>query len=87
MNKSLAPHETTGNASPGRDPSLDDLRTSVMDVVEIHNQMIQRLLNDETDLMALAEFLDDVGNRYLDFSEQISAHHSRLNIRRIAESL
>jgi hypothetical protein len=55
---------------------FDMTTLSLRDVLAIHQMMFDRLLVDE-DLFAreLAELLEDVANRYLDLSEEISTRY------------
>jgi hypothetical protein len=51
-------------------------RKDLRRVVSIHTAMFQKLLFQEEELpLELADLFEDVGNRYLDISEQISALH------------
>lgn len=52
------------------------LQKELRRVVRIHMAMFEKLLaKDERPPLALAELFEDVGNRYLDISDQITEMH------------
>ena len=51
-------------------------------IVSIHTVMFQKLLNEGEGLsLELAALFEDVGNRYLDISEQITERHRTRQLR------
>ena len=46
------------------------------DLFEIHHATLRKLTDGEKEFaMQLAEFLEDIANRYLDISEEIQSHY------------
>ena len=47
-------------------------------ITESHAVLLDKLLSDKTTLsLTLCEMFEDIGNRYIDLAEQISAMHNK----------
>lgn len=57
-------------------------------VTAIHYETIKRILSyDELHPLELAEFFEDVGNRFIDFSEEMSATYLTAQKSKLKEDL
>jgi len=69
---------------PNTSETVSYFNQSLREIVSIHEDAFKKLLFEKVDIpLELAELFEHVGNRYLDFSIEISAAHneyqSRLN--------
>ena len=65
---------STGDAGPERDGPI---ATVLTELFELHRAMLHKLVTQDDETAAhVAEFLEDVANRYLDLSEEIQKNRA-----------
>lgn len=63
--------------------SLPAVKAEILKRTRMHTEMVSRLLNDPSGPPAeLGEFLEDVGNIYLDYAEEIARRRRDGRVRR-----